>query len=89
MGSIPGQGTEIRYAVRCGKDETKTKEMYSWTEESFQNYTYSTVSFFFFLEILKKRQEGYMTKGNSDVSGDDWVQDYKSYFLLFTHNHIA
>ena len=30
-----------------------------------------------------------MTKGNSDVSGDDWVQDYKSYFLLFTHNHIA
>jgi len=45
--------------------------------------------FLFFLEILKKRQEGYVTKGNSDASGDDWVQDYKSYFLLFTHNHIA
>lgn len=79
MGFIPGQGTEIRYAVRWGKDETKMKEMYSWTEESFQNYTYSTVSFFFFLrnierkkkEILKEGQEGYTTRGNSDVSGDD------------------
>ena len=88
MGLIPGQGTEIRYAVRCGKDETKVKEMYSWIEESFQNYTHSAVSFFFFLEILKG-QEGYTTKGNSDVSGDDWVQDNWSYFLLFTHNHIA
>ena len=72
MGSIPGQGTEIRYAVRCGKDGTKTKEMYSWTEESFQNYTYSSF-FLFFLEILIKRQERCITKGNSDVSGDDWV----------------
>ena len=29
--------------------------------------------FLFFLEILIKRQERCITKGNSDVSGDDWV----------------
>ena len=47
-GSHPWSHLISRYAVRCGKDETKVKEMYSWTEESFQNYTHGTVSFFFF-----------------------------------------